>query len=219
MSIDPIKSAPPNPSADAIESVTLRRATSADAPALALTGAATFLEAFTWMLPGPDILAHTLNHHTAEAYTHYLADPRTRVTVAVTGSPAISPSEPGSIVGYVLLCSPELPSFRLLPTDIELKRIYLFSRFRTAPVLDPAGQLIPNLRPAQALLDAAVADARSLGANRLLLGTHADNRRAISFYHRNGFTEAGTRTFQVGNQQCCDLILAKPLEGVFPKPV
>ncbi len=211
MAIDPIKSTTQNPAPDIIETITLRRATAADAPALALTGAATFLEAFTWMLPGPDILAHTLKNHTADAYTHYLADPNTCVTLAVTGSPVTFPNDSGTPVGYVLLCTPELPTFNVLPTDIELKRIYLFSRFRTSPVLDARGATIPNLRPAQALMDASVADARALDATRLLLGTHAGNLRAIAFYRRNGFTEAGTRTFQVGNQQCCDLIFAKLL--------
>ncbi len=211
MSIDPIKSPAQNTAQDVLETITLRRATPADAPALALTGAATFFEAFTWMLPGADILAHTLKHHTADAYAKYLADPSTRVTLAITG-PAIGfEDEPGSPVGYVLLCTPELPTINILPTDIELKRIYLLSRFRTAPVVDLAGLTVPNLRPAQALMDAAVADARALGATRLLLGTHAGNLRAIAFYRRNGFTEAGTRTFQVGNQQCCDLIFAKSL--------
>jgi GNAT superfamily N-acetyltransferase len=211
MSIDPIKSCAPDPSPDLIETVTLRRATLADAPALALTGAATFLEAFTWMLPGADIVAHSLKHHTADAYTHYLADPHTRITVAVTGPAVGFPDQPGSIVGYVLLCTPELPTIDVLPTDIELKRIYLFSRFRSAPVLDAAGAPIPNLRPAQALMDAAVADARAFGASRVLLGTHATNLRAIGFYRRNGFVQAGTRVFQVGSQQCCDLIFGKPL--------
>jgi diamine N-acetyltransferase len=211
MSIDPIKSSAQNPAQDILETITLRRATPSDAPALALTGAATFFEAFTWMLPGADILAHTLKHHTADAYAHYLADPNTRVTLAVTSSPVGFEHEPGSAVGYVLLCTPELPTFNVLPTDIELKRIYLFSRFRISPVLDAQGNPIPNLRPAQALMDAAVADSRALGATRLLLGTHAGNLRAIAFYHRNGFVEAGTRTFQVGTQQCCDLIFAKPL--------
>jgi len=201
---------------DAIETITLRRATPADAPALALLGAATFLEAFTWMLPGPDILAHTLNHHTAAAYAKYLADPNTRITLAVTGPAAGFPNAPGSPVGYVLLCTPELPTIDILPTDIELKRIYLFSRFRTAPVLnagsqDAPGAIIPNLRPAQALMDAAIADARALHRTRLLLGTHAGNLRALAFYHRNGFIHVGARTFQVGNQQCSDLIFAKPL--------
>jgi diamine N-acetyltransferase len=211
MSIDVIKSCAPNPSQDIPETVTLRHATLADAPALALTGAATFLEAFTWMLPGADIVAHALKNHTADAYAHYLGDPNTRITVAVTAPAVGFPDEPGSIVGYVLVCTPELPTIDVVATDIELKRIYLFSRFRSAPVLDATGAPIPNLRPAQALMDAAVGDAHALGATRLLLGTHATNLRAIGFYLRNGFTQAGTRVFQVGSQQCCDLIFAKPL--------
>jgi GNAT superfamily N-acetyltransferase len=187
----------------AIEPVTLRPATSADADALALVGAATFLEAFTWMLPGADIVAHCARHHTPAAYRDYLAAPATRVTLATSGEDAP--------VGYTMLCTPELPTFAVLPTDIELKRIYLLSRFRTAPMLDPAGSPVPNLRPAQALLNTAIADSRALHRTRLLLGTHAGNLRAIAFYHRNGFAEAGTRTFHVGNQVCSDLIFAKTL--------
>jgi len=178
------------------EPVTLRPATSADAPALALVGAATFLEAFTWMLPGADIVAHCAEQHSAALYTRYLAAPETRITLATSGADAP--------VGYAMLAAPDLPTFAVLPTDIELKRIYLFSRFRTAPVVGH-----PGLRPAQAMLNAAIADARALGRTRLLLGTHAGNLRAIAFYRRNGFTEAGTRTFQVGTQCCCDLIFAR----------
>jgi hypothetical protein len=203
---------------DPIETVTLRRATLADASALALVSSATFLEAFTWMLPGADIVAHTLNHHTADAYTRALSDPNTRITLALTGPALGFPHEPGAPVGYAMLCTPDLPTIAVLPSDIELKRIYLFSRFRTAPVVPFAepdtptsSATIPNLRPAQALMDAAIADARALHRTRLLLGTHAGNLRAIAFYRRNGFLEAGTRTFQVGAQQCSDLIFSKPL--------
>jgi ribosomal protein S18 acetylase RimI-like enzyme len=94
--------------------------------------------------------------------------------------------------------SPDFPSFDVFPTDIELKRIYLFSRYREGG-------------NAQRLMDAAITDARELGRTRLLLGTHADNARAIAFYRRNGFAEVGTRTFVVGSQQCCDLIFGKAL--------
>jgi diamine N-acetyltransferase len=183
---------------DATETITLRPATAADAAGLALAGAATFLEAFTWMLPGADIIAHCAKNHTAQAYRDYLALPTTRITLATAGDDAP--------VGYTMLVTPELPSFDVLPSDIELKRIYLFSRFRAAPV---AGQ--HGVRPAQALLNAAIADARGLGRSRLLLGTHAGNVRAIAFYRRNGFVEAGTRTFQVGSQVCFDLIFARGL--------
>ena len=200
MSVDATKVIPtPTPlEPDTIQPVTLRPATAADAAALALIGAATFLEAFTWMLPGADIVAHCAVQHSAALYARYLAAPDTRITLATSGADAP--------VGYAMLAAPELPTFAVLSTDIELKRIYLFSRFRTAPV---AGN--PGLRPAQALLNAVIADARSLGRTRLLLGTHANNLRAIAFYRRNGFTEAGARTFQVGAQVCCDLIFAKPI--------
>ena len=60
-------------------------------------------------------------------------------------------------------------------------------------------------------MDAAVEDARALGRTRLLLGTHEGNARAIAFYRRNGFSEVGTRTFQVGTQVCCDLIFGRAL--------
>lgn len=180
-----------------VETVILRRATAADAAALALVGAATFLEAFTWMLPGADIVAHAAKNHTATAYIEYLSQPDTLITLAVVGDDAP--------VGYAMLTAPELPSFEVLPTDIELKRIYLFSRFRSAPV---AGS---RLRPGQALMEAAIADAQAMGRTRLLLGTHAGNERAIAFYRRNGFVEAGTRTFQVGTQVCSDLIFARKL--------
>jgi ribosomal protein S18 acetylase RimI-like enzyme len=181
-----------------LEPVTLRPATLADVPALALVGAATFLEAFTWMLPGADIVAHCARVHIPEVYAAYLADPATRATLATAGEDAP--------VGYTLLCTPELPSFAVLPSDIELKRIYLLSRFRGSPVVGHPGE-----SPALALLNAAVADARALGRTRLLLGTHAGNLRAIAFYRRNGFSEAGVRTFQVGSQLCEDLIFAKDL--------
>ena len=205
MSVDATKVIPtPTPlEPDTVQPVTLRPATAADAAALALVGAATFLEAFTWMLPGADIVAHCAVQHSAALYARYLAAPDTRITLATSGADAP--------VGYAMLAAPELPTFSVLPTDIELKRIYLFSRFRTATLLDATGAAIPGLRPAQALLNAAIADARSLGRTRLLLGTHANNLRAIAFYRRNGFTEAGARTFQVGAQVCCDLIFAKPI--------
>ena len=193
------------------EAVTLRRAQVEDAAALALVGAATFLEAFTWMLPGADILSHCEKHHTPEAYRKYLAHPDTRITLAeaVPG---------GAPVGYAMLTAPELPTFAVRSSDIELKRIYLFSRFRSSATAVMAfsqerAELEPmeGLRAGQALMDAAVTDARAMGRARLLLGTHAGNLQAIGFYRRNGFEEAGTRTFQVGTQVCCDLIFAKTL--------
>ncbi|MES2391948.1 MAG: GNAT family N-acetyltransferase [Acidobacteriota bacterium] len=182
------------------EPITLRLATPSDAGLLALVSAATFLEAFTWLLPGADILAHCTTNLTPEAYAHYLASPRTRITLATAGADVP--------VGLAMVCTPDLPSFDVQPTDLELKRIYLFSRFRSSSTLVTNH---PGIKPAQALMDSAIQDAADLGATRLLLGTHETNLRAIAFYKRNGFTEAGHRTFQVGTQSCCDLLFARPV--------
>jgi ribosomal protein S18 acetylase RimI-like enzyme len=196
---------------EAAEAVALRRATGDDADALALVGAATFLEAFTWMLPGADIVAHCRTHHTPEAYRTYFAAPHTRIVLA-----EVVPG--GAPVGYAMLTAPELPTFAVRPDDIELKRIYLLSRFRSratpvtsVPAEGGRSQPAPGLRAGQALMDAGVAEAVRMGRTRLLLGTHAGNLQAIAFYRRNGFVEAGTRTFQVGAQVCSDLIFARPL--------
>ena len=178
-------SAPPE-----VETVSLRRATAADAAMLAVVGTATFLEAYTWALPGTDIVDFCIQHHTTEAYARYLAKPYTRIALAVTGDDAP--------VGYAMICAPDFSDFDVRPTDTELKRIYLFSRYR------PGGN-------GQRLMDAAIADARELGRERMILGTNAGNARAIAFYRRNGFSEVGTRTFVVGVQHCCDVIFGREL--------
>jgi ribosomal protein S18 acetylase RimI-like enzyme len=173
-----------------VETVSLRRATADDAAMLAVVGTATFLEAYTWALPGADIVDFCTRNHTVEAYARYLAKPDTRITLAVTGQDAP--------VGYAMICRPDLVGFDVRDRDTELKRIYLFSRFR------PGGN-------GQRLMDAALADARELGCKRMLLGTNAGNARAIAFYRRNGFAEVGTRTFVVGVQHCCDVIFGREL--------
>lgn len=172
------------------ETVTLRPATAADAAALGVVGTATFLEAYTWALPGADIVDFCTRFHTTAEYAKYLAKPDTHITLAVTGQDAP--------VGYAMVCAPDMEGFELRDGDLELKRIYCLSKYRPGGV-------------AKRMLDSAEAAARRLGAKRMLLGTNAGNERAMRFYRKNGFEEAGTRSFLVGAQCCCDLIFGKAL--------
>jgi len=199
---DFVKETTPVPKEPEVEPITLRVATADDAVALALVSQATFLEAYTWMLPGADLIAHCVNNLTAESYAKYLALPTTRIVLATVGL--------GAPVGYVMLSKPDLPDLEIGESDTELKRIYLFSRFRSSktPVVGR-----PGVRTGQALMDAAVAEARGMGCKRVLLGTNDGNERAIAFYQRNGFKVVGTRTFQVGSKTCSDLIFGKNLEA------
>ena len=169
--------------------LTIRACTPADAPALALAGQATFLETYSTVLPAADIVAHCERQHGEAVYAAYLADPAYRLWIAET--------QTGVGVGYAVLCPPDLPE-PFGPPDLELKRIYLLSRFQ-------------GLGVGARLMAAAVDAARAAGAPRLLLGVFGGNATAIAFYARQGFAEVGTRKFPVGANTYDDLVLARPL--------
>jgi ribosomal protein S18 acetylase RimI-like enzyme len=171
--------------------VTLHECTLEDVPTLALVGAATFLEAFAGVLDGASIVAHCQNQHAPEVYRKYLAQPNSRAWLAVV-SPGDAP------VGYVLLTVPDLPLSDLSESDIELKRIYLFSRFQG------------NGR-GQALMSCALEAARAMGKTRMLLGVHAENAKALAFYRKSGYVQVGVRTFQIGASRYDDLVLGRAL--------
>ena len=170
----------------------LRRATLGDENALSVVGAATFLESFIHDIPGPDLVKHCQVQHALEIYRSYLSaeDPRYAcwlVEYLHTGAP----------IGYAVTCPPDLP-IDSAADDIELKRIYIFSKFHGSG----AGKLLG---------DAADAHGRALGCKRMLLGTYEGNERAIAFYTREGYTTIGTRQFQVGDRVFDDIVMAKSL--------
>ena len=164
----------------------IRKAGAEDAPALALIGAATFLETFTGILDGDAIVGHCAAQHNAAAYLAYLAD---------GGQAWIAEAQPGGApIGFALVGKPDLAA--ALDGDIELKRIYSLSRFHGTGV--GAG-----------LMKQALAAAKN--HRRLLLGVYAHNSRALAFYRKQGFVDIGTRQFNVGGKLYDDLVLACPL--------
>ena len=166
----------------------LRLARDEDAAACALVAGATFLEAFAGVLDGADIVAHVAAKSNAAAFAGWIADPASAVTLAL--------AEPGSApIGYTVLTTPDLP-VEAGAHDIELKRIYTLAPWHGSGL-------------GAALMDVAVADARRLGANRLLLGVYGGNKRAHRFYEKHGFTVIGTRRFLVGATWHDDLVFAR----------
>jgi ribosomal protein S18 acetylase RimI-like enzyme len=168
--------------------IVLRICVPGDEEALALVGAATFLETFAGLLEGPDILAHCRVQHAASQYAAWLADAKYRLCLAeLEGAP----------VGFVVLSPPDLP-VAMTEQDIELKRIYLLHRFQ-------AGGL------GRRMVEWSIAQARSVKKKRLLLGVKADNTAALAFYDRVGFVRIGERKFLVGTMLCDDYILSLSL--------
>lgn len=171
--------------------IELRVAAPADAEALALIGAATFLETFAGIIDGAHILGHCRQQHALAVYQGWLTDPRVRIWLAVA-NPGDAP------VGYLVLAPAQLPVADPRADDLEIKRVYLLHRFHGSGI-------------GRRLLDAATTSAREQGSGRLLLGVYSRNDAAIAFYERSGFTRVGTRRFNVGGQEYDDLVMAREL--------
>jgi len=169
---------------------TIRPATHADAEMLGHIGVATFVESYTDEIEGAAMMAHCSSQHSASTYKAYLG-------AGNTGCWLTEHAKTGAPMGYALNCTPDLP-IDFDETDIELKRIYVLSKYH--------GQGI-----AGALLQEAFAHAATIGAKRILLGTYKDNHRALAFYAKHGFKLIGTRKFNIGGRLYDDVILAKSI--------
>jgi GNAT superfamily N-acetyltransferase len=169
--------------------VTLRPATVADAPLLADLGARTFTETFE-AICSPQDLAAFLQATYGEALQ--------RVELADPSRPGLVLELEGVPVGFAQLRLGHREPCVAGARPAELQRIYL-------------------LRSAQgggrgaALMAACLDLARAWGADVLWLGVWEHNDKALAFYGRCGFREAGDHIFQIGQQVDRDLILVKAL--------
>ena len=166
----------------------LRLAGPGDDEALALVGAASFLESFAGVLAGADVLAHCRVQHAREKYAGWIGSSEAQICMAEMKAAPI---------GYAVLTAPDLP-LTIGPGDIELKRIYLLHRFQGTGL-------------GRALMEWSLTTAQTLGKTRLLLAVYAQNARAIAFYARCGFKQVGTREFHVGYSVYHDLVFGLEL--------
>lgn len=164
--------------------VQIRPGLAGDVGRLSLVSDATFLETFAGEISGDALVAHCANKH-SHAYLAGLLE---------AGAKAWLAELDGAPIGYALVNAPELDAAQ--DGDIELKKIYLLSRFHGSGI-------------AARLFDAALAGAQ--GHDRLLLGVKADNTRAIAFYTKQGFAQIATRRFDVGGTLYDDVVLARDL--------
>lgn len=170
--------------------VTIRRAGPGDEAALALVGAASFLESYAGVVDGQALVRHCQERHTPAVYARALADPAQALWLAEM-APGAAP------VGYLHLTPPDLP-VPTGPRDVEIKRIYVLSRLHASGL-------------GRRLMDTAIAHAREGGHANLVLGVYKGNTRALAFYGRAGFEALGEREFDVGGQVYCDWVMGRAL--------
>lgn len=172
-----------------VSDFTIRPATLDDAPILAALGAQTFRETFETLCSSQD-LANFL----AAAY----GDAIQRTELSDPSRPAIVLESEGRPVGFAQLRMGHREACVTGHRPVELQRIYVLREAHGSGF-------------GAALMEASVEMARAWGADVLWLGVWEHNDRALAFYARQGFREAGDHVFQIGQQVDRDLILVKDL--------
>ena len=169
--------------------VLIRPAVLEDATLLADLGARTFCETFESICSPEDLAAFVAGTYGEATQRAELADPsRPGLVLEIDGIPA----------GFVQLRLGHREPCVTGQRPVELQRIYVLR------ACHGGGH-------GAALMVASVALARAWGADQLWLGVWEHNDRALAFYVRWGFREAGDHIFRIGQQIDRDLILVKEL--------
>lgn len=129
-----------------------------------------------------------------EAFEAYLSDPRMSIWRAAEGD---------ELVGYVMTVRGE-PDDSVISTAVTTRPTVEISKIYVRASSHGSGT-------AQELMDVAVADAKTHGAQSVWLGVNQQNARANSFYERSGFLLVGERSFEVGENIECDFVREKVL--------
>ena len=169
------------------DGVLLRDAVLADAAPLSDFAARIFEETF-----GPGSRREDIDAYLSEAFSplrqrEEICDPQSAVVIA------LRPNSVGNdIAGYahIKINQPD--------ASAHLKRFYVDGAWQGSGL-------------AQRLLDDVVNRSKSAGCRRLWLTVWDQNHRAIAFYRKSRFIEAGVTHFQLGSDLQTDLLMEMPL--------
>ena len=167
--------------------IVTRRATPDDAALLAELGASTFRETFEAANDPADFAAYMAEAFGEEIQRRELEDPDVTVLLAERG---------GEAVGYVLLREGPAPQIVRGFDVLQIVRLYA----RQSAIGTGVGAV---------LMQRAIHEAASRGKEALWLGVWDRNVRAIEFYRRHEFFEAGTQPFLLGTDLQTDLVMVR----------
>ena len=175
-------------------SVSIRRATPADAPALASVAAATFALACPPGTTEANIAVFIETSLSEQSFGVYLASDVHSLWLA---------EEDGEPVGYAMAVhgeptDPDIQAAVVERPTVELSKIYVREAHHGSGM-------------ARQLLDEVLAEAVASSAHSVWLGVNQQNIRANRFYEKQGFVLRGTRFFQVGDSTEADYVRELPL--------
>ncbi len=167
--------------------LTIRRATPADAEVLSRIAAETFTETFGHTYPPEDLAAFLASAYDLEKTRRDLTDPA-RAAWLVEAD--------GAVVGHALAGPCDLPHDEVTPACGELKRLYVLKAFQGGGV-------------GSRLLSETLAWLERDGPRRLWIGVWSENYGAQRLYGRLGFEKVGEYDFIVGETRDREFILRR----------
>jgi len=162
--------------------LTLRGATADDVETLAELGREAFVAAFGTLYREEDLAAFLAEYRTAARYRAHLADPATLIQIAEVD---------GQAAAYCLIVRGH--RFDEQPEPGPARPVFL-SQLYCAPAMTGRGL-------GAALLEWAIGEARSWGADAIQLSVFSENFGAQRFYQRFGFAKVADIDFWVGSHR------------------
>lgn len=161
----------------------IRRATTADAAALAEIAERTFRDTFGAQNTPEDLEAYVPTAYSEEKQRREIENP--------DGVALLGHSDDGELIAYTQMRRVQSPH-----GEVEIVRFYVDRKHH--------GQGL-----AQQLMQAAYDTARELGATTIWLGVWERNLRAIAFYTKCGYADVGSQPFLVGSDLQTDRVMAR----------
>lgn len=167
---------------------TIRYAVADDAAALATLGAKTFRETYAAFNTAENMAMHLASAFSPEVQRAEIEDPSGYILVA----------QALDLIGYAQVTHEIVPPAVGDAHALEIKRFYVDRAWH-------------GLGVAQRLMTATCTAAAERGAGTVWLTVWDQNPRAIAFYRKIGFTDAGLIPFRLGNEMQTDYLMVKAL--------
>lgn len=172
-----------------MEGVIIKRATTEDVIALQEISIRTFVETFAEANTKENMERYLADSFDINMLTEELKHPDSRFYFALLGE---------RIVGYLKINCGKAQTEQQNGDAVEIERIYVLQEFHSKKV----GQLLYNH---------AVNEATAENAGYIWLGVWKGNKRAISFYEKNGFRAFDKHVFTLGTDEQIDIMMRKEL--------
>jgi ribosomal protein S18 acetylase RimI-like enzyme len=167
---------------------TIRYAVADDAAALAALGAKTFQDTYAAFNTAENMAMHLASAFSPEVQRAEIEDPNGYILVA----------QAPELIAYAQVTREIAPPAVGDARALEIKRFYVDRAWH-------------GLGVAQRLMTEICAAAAERGAATIWLAVWDQNPRAIAFYRKVGFTDAGHYPFRLGNELQTDILMVKAL--------